>query len=127
MISILEVIRDIISVTSIPVYAIEFPIDADGLLIEESNITTEEDIDGLTGTVSSTIQLFVQYPKKSGTYKMLTELLNQAYEKMYNAHNSTVQGIYIERVGMKEMTSFTVKEGKKYIVSLVFRIRYKTN
>lgn len=125
--SILEVIKDIINVSAIPVYAIEFPLDADGLLIEESNITSLEDIDGLTGTVSSTIQLFVQYPKKAGTYKMLTELINESYEKVYNAQNTVVSGIYIERVGMKNMTSFTIKEGKKYIVSMIFTIRYKFN
>lgn len=122
--NILEVIDLILDEKNLQIFFNDFPLDGEGMLIESSNNSVFETLDGLSNLYSSHIKFFVRMPKKKMGYVILDKKIKEMYTKVYDAQNGIFEAFTIERVEPYTLSAFSVDK-EAYIVSLDFNIQYR--
>jgi hypothetical protein len=123
--NVIELIDFILDEKNMKIFYSDFPLDGEGMLIECSNITPFEDIDGLNELYSSHVKFFVRLPKQVMGYVEIEKKLNSFYKQVYNTQGTQVENWFIERVEPYERSAFSIEKGTVYIVSLDFNILYR--
>lgn len=123
--NIIEVIDYILDAKNMKIFYSDFPLDGEGMLIECSNTTPHEDLDGLNESYSSHIKFFIRLPKKVMGYVEIEKAIKGFYKKVYDAQSTQVEGWIIERVEPYELSAFSVEKGTVYVVSLDYNILYR--
>lgn len=122
--NIIEVIDYILDEKNMQIFYNDFPLDGEGVLIESSNNSVYETLDGLSDLYFAHIKLFFRISKKKMGYVELDKKIKAMYQKIYNAQNDTFDSYTIERIEPYTQSTFSTDK-EAYIVSLDFDTRYR--
>ena len=122
--NIIEVIDFILDEQNLQIFYNDFPLDGEGVLIESSNHSILETLDGLSDLHYSHIKLFFRIPKKNMGYVVLDEKIKAMYQKIYNSQHNKYGSIIIDRIEPYTLSSFSTDK-ECYVVSLDFDTRYR--
>ena len=124
--NILELIDSILPQNDIPIYFVDFPDSAFGLLIDESGVVGEiNSFNGFDGVISSVIQFFVRVEPKNGKYREIERLLRRFYKIVQENKGIETNGVKLLYVGEFNLTPAIRDEKNNFVWSLSFPIIYK--
>lgn len=122
--NIIEVIDYILDEKNLQIFYNDFPLNGEGVLIESSNHSVLETLDGLSDLNYSHIKLFFRIPKKTMGYVELEKKIKAMYQKIYDSQHNTYGSITIDRIEPYTQSTFSTDK-ECYVVSLDFDTRYR--